>query len=193
MNKIFWGLIFMFFSFTFTINEAIVFDFLPNFVGYLLIESGFNALSYTDSAFRKPTPSFLLTVFAIYNIVTFSHFITLPDISSICYLLTMLFIYQAVRDSEQTTNELHANTLRNSLISYVVTLVLLVIATLVLLSTFSDIFAVLSGILTISNIAIAIWYTIAFHQTKKLYAQRELTLAAQQKSTIAAENSTDSI
>lgn len=190
MNKIFWGLIFLFFSFTFKIDNIVFFDFFPDFIGYLLIESGFNALSYTDKAFRKPTVTFLLTIFAIYNIVTFMHFIVLPDISSFCYLLTLIFIYQAVRDSEYKTNELHANNLYNALIAYAITSVLFLLAMLMLLSTFSNIFVVLSGILTITNFIIALWYIIAFSQTKKLYAQREITLAIQQES---AENSTDSL
>lgn len=160
MNKIFWGLIFMFFSFTFKADDVVLFDFLPDFVGYLLIESGFNALSYNDNAFNKPTATFLLTLFAIYNLVTFMHFVTLPDISTLCYLFTMYFIYQAVRDSEQTANELHANMLHNCLIAIMIVFVLLLAATLLQNTTFM--FAIV-----LLNVILSICYTVAFYQTKK--------------------------
>lgn len=184
MNKIFWGLIFMFFSFTFNVDNLVLFDFLPDFVGYLLIESGFNALGYTDIAFRKQTSIFLLTVFAIYNFVTFMHVIAMPDVSTFCYLLTMYFIYQAVHDSEQAENELHANNLRNFLIASIATSILLLLARLLQATTF--IFAIV-----VLDVVLSICYTVTFHQTKNLYVQRELSLTKQQESTKAVENSTD--
>lgn len=173
MNKIFVGLIFIFFHF----NIKTV-DILPDFIGYFLLAAGFIQLRETNEAFHKNL-TFLLG-FGLYSLYVYG--VTLlferpafigPITAILFQIFAMYFVYQALRDSETYAGQLGAANLKNSWIGSLVIMCILVIT----------MFLNVPLLIILTNfvyLIVLIWYLLAFAKAKKLYMQQEELLTAQQ-------------
>lgn len=161
MQKIFIGLLFLFFHFRI---EGI--DLLPQFVGYILIGMGFADLSKTDAAFGKNGNLFY--GFAVFEFCAILASFLLPDfvivfVQVIVQIYALYVICQAVENSEQKQGELGAVHLRNCWLFYTIVCALsLICVTLLVLFILHKILSIFAFIA----------YLIAFYHTKTLYEQR---------------------
>ena len=159
MNKIFWGLLFLFFDIN--INEISI---LPAFVGYILIYLGMKEYEETP-AFAKARPWVIASI--VWAVIFWLPLLNpgyLSVIGTALQLLVTYFILQGVEQIEgmQQIN-LNSSRLRKA---WYVTLVCLIAAYLMGLMT-----AGLAVVAMIAGFIAAIVYIVAFYQCKKTLEQ----------------------
>ena len=192
MQKIFIGVLFLFFHFR--INGI---DLLPQFVGYLLIGFGFEEMQKTDQSFANRSKLFyLFSALQLFGTIAITIYaapyadevvLYLLLIISACMVIYSLYcIYQAVRDSEQQVGELGAPRLKTWWIIYITIALLEEIFRFIPRS--QAIVNVLSIILAFGGMVTLIAYSVVLYQTMNLYKNREIMLTAQAESN---ENPTD--
>lgn len=161
MQKIFIGLLFLFFHF-----RIEGFDLLPQFVGYILIGMGFADLSKTDAAFGKNGNLFY--GFAVFEFCAILASFLLPGfiivfVQVIIQICALYMICQAVENSEQEQGELGAAHLRDCWLFY---------TTICVFSLICNTFQILLIFDIILSIFAFIAYLIGFYHTQSLYEQR---------------------
>ena len=115
MNKIFWGMIFMFFNFNIDLGATRI-GLIPDFVGYMILLNGLNELSQLSNKFEQVKPytvGMVIYTGVLYGMNLFGlstwtvgpMTIILGIISTIVYLYISYHIVMGVKDIEIENNK----------------------------------------------------------------------------------------
>lgn len=172
MKKIFTGLIFVFLSFSLTIGDSVIIDFIPDFIGYILIFQGLNQLSGESYKFVKMKPYamgmvlytgilYAMDLLGISANLNVEVNLVLGAISTVLELFILYNIVMGIHDIELNRNYfLNASQLKTywkvMTVFSVITYIMLFLPSLLIISALIEFVA-------------AVCFLTAFNKSKNLY------------------------